>query len=485
MRELVNDFGHKIADSFTENSYCHFAPPEETLGYIDTSVKRSGKHGIAFLCDEIVVCLKGNAQRVQYRNIRNVTIGGSLDPYDDELTITANNDTIHITHEYFNKLFLKQLIDNLCRTYNFMTERQREDMYSECTSIAMSHFTEEVTEPQKTVKVVKVVSRVKTVKASIKPSATTANAENKAPATSAPAPIDEGDAVTWSLSQDNSDKADATIDKPQKDKTIIPAPDAPKPAPIDESDTVTWSLSREQTAAPVIDDVASSDEDIDGMTKAQTMSYLLDSINEINSDSDDTPSESEPIQQPYIAPQPSQPPVAESNNVIPQSVQQETVAPVADVTPAPEPLISEQPKPEPIPSPYTTEPESFDIYLQASARIREMYENGSLTPELVEQELKTNLISTAEDYTRIMESGKPIPPLVTARAALLKDATDRLSEYFALGEDIGSRVMLFMMFQMLSYIDRIEETPESKEKLNEFFKRCGSAGIVLSMIDSM
>ncbi len=43
--------------------------------------------------------------------------------------------------------------------------------------------------------------------------------------------------------------------------------------------------------------------------------------------------------------------------------------------------------------------------------------------------------------------------------------------------------MFFMMYQMLSYSDRIVEAPETKERLNYFFKRYGPSGIMLSMLD--
>lgn len=508
MRELINDFGHKIADSFAEDSYCRFAPPEETLGYIDTSAKHCGKHGIAFLCDEIVVSQKSGAQRVQYRNIRKVSIGGTVNPYEDELTITSAGDPVHITSDSVNKLFLKQLIDNLCRTYNFMTERQREDMYSECTSRAMSHFTEEVTEqppePQKPVKVVRVASRVKTVKAVAKP----VPAVKEQPR---PAVIDEQSAA-WSLSREANaplPEVPAPVIAPIEPKA---APTAPLPQPEALSDKenieVTWSLSREQTAAATGNIDLLPNDGIEGMTKAQTMNYLLESISEINSDIEEDEQLNEPAPSPVkeepaaqSAPVPTQTeeptpvqaePVPVAAQAAAEPVQQpapvavQAAEPIQTVQQA-QPTLPVQPAPEPAapPSPYTAEPESGDIYITASRKLREMYENGALSPELVEQELKANLLTTAEEYTRLTDSAEELPPYVAARAPRLKEATERLSEYFTLGEDIGTRVMLFMMFQMLSYSDRIEESEQTKQRLNEFFKRLGSAGVVLSMIDNI
>ncbi len=479
MRELINDFGHKIADSFAEDSYCRFAPPEETLGYIDTSVKRGGKHGIAFLCDEIVVSQKGSAQRMRYSSIKKVAIGGSSDPYEDELFIESSNDTIHITNDFINKFFLKQLIDNLCRSYNFMTERQREDMYSECTSRAMSHFTEEVTEPQKPVKVVRVATKVKTVKAVTKPSAKPK-----------PAVIDEQESATWSLSREANEplpEVPAPIIAPIEPKAA-PAEPLPKPEALSDKENieVTWSLSREKTAEKTGDIDLLPNDDIEGMTKSQTMSYLLESINEINSD--------EPSDEDILPPEPPiVEPAQQKQAVAPATVQTTVIdAPTQSVTTAPptqptQDIETPQPisqEPTPPPSPYTKEPNTSDVYLLASSKIREMYENGSLSPETVEYELKACLLDTAEEYTRITEATDKLPPYVAPRALLLQAATERLSTYFEMGEDIGTRVMLFMMFQMLSYADRIEESDNTKQRLNEFFKHCGSAGVVLSMLDS-
>ena len=57
-------------------------------------------------------------------------------------------------------------------------------------------------------------------------------------------------------------------------------------------------------------------------------------------------------------------------------------------------------------------------------------------------------------------------------------------EYFTLGEDIAARVMFFMLYQMLSYTDRVVQSDVTKQKLNYFFVRFGAAGMVLSMLDA-
>ena len=72
---------------------------------------------------------------------------------------------------------------------------------------------------------------------------------------------------------------------------------------------------------------------------------------------------------------------------------------------------------------------------------------------------------------------------MSERIAELKAASDGIDGYFSLGEDVAARVMFFMLYQMLSYSDRLAELPETKARLNDFFRRWGAAGITLSMLD--
>ena len=46
-----------------------------------------------------------------------------------------------------------------------------------------------------------------------------------------------------------------------------------------------------------------------------------------------------------------------------------------------------------------------------------------------------------------------------------------LQKYMALGEDIASRVMFFMLYQMLVYTDGIEKSYGSALKLGAFVRR--------------
>ena len=131
----------------------------------------------------------------------------------------------------------------------------------------------------------------------------------------------------------------------------------------------------------------------------------------------------------------------------------------------------------------TEEPASDDIYIKASRRLRQYCEERLLTMDEIENEVKQNMVGVAESYSALSAEGN-IPSAISQRVETLKNATDRLPEYFALGEDIAARVMFFMLYQMLSYSDRIVEQPETKERLNDFFRRYGSAGMALSLLDS-
>ena len=107
MLETVNDFGRKVTVLFEAGKYCTFAPPEETLGIIDTSAARDGSRGIAFLCDEIRTNFDGIIHRAGYKQICSVTIIRSFETtFDDELQIDSPTGCFRITDCSLNKFFL-------------------------------------------------------------------------------------------------------------------------------------------------------------------------------------------------------------------------------------------------------------------------------------------------------------------------------------------------------------------------------------------
>lgn len=388
MLETINDFGRKVTALFQKGQYCTFAPPEETLGVIDTSPDHDGSRGIAFLCDEIRTCFDGSVSRVGYRQVCSVKIIKSYETtFDDELEIEAPSVCIRITDCSLNKFFLRQLINSMCRIYYTMKDTDRLKMHAECTAAAAEHFMGSI--PQVTVAV-----------------------------------------------------PDITAELP----VIQPEPQAePVNIPDDKIQWLSTAPEQAQGTSSAPPDITTANELPEDMSRDEAMSYLLDSISEINSDSpevfDDDLTDTAPVE---------------------ESAQQTA-----------EPLLPQ----------LTEEPESDDIYIKASRRIRLLCNENRLKMEQVEEAVKNNMVTTAEIYSRL-SSENEIPPAITERVEILKNATERLSEYFALGEDIAARVMFFMLYQMLSYSDRIVEQPETKEALNDFFRHYGSAGMILSLLDS-
>lgn len=400
MLETINDFGRKVTALYEAGQYCTFAPPEETLGFIDTSPTHDGSRGIAFLCDEIRTDFGGIISRVGYRQICSVSIVKSYETtFDDELEIEAPGCCIRITDCSLNKFFLKQLINSMCRLYYTMTEEQRNEMHSACTAAAAEHFAGEI--PTVDVHIPAV------------PVSLPAPPRTEEPV---PAAIPEG-RIHWLSGGDGEDYSQA-------------------------ADTHEAQQASE-------DDLLSVDNELpQDMSRDEALSYLVNTISEINSDG----GEQESGENPQTAENPPQ----------------------ADTEPAAE----EEPALR-----LTEEPQSDDIYIKASRRLRGFCEQKLLTMEQIEAEVKQSMVSAAESYSALCAGGG-IPAAIEQRVQTLKAASERLTDYFALGEDIAARVMFFMLYQMLSYSDRIAEQPQTKERLNDFFRRYGSAGMALSLLDS-
>ena len=104
--------------------------------------------------------------------------------------------------------------------------------------------------------------------------------------------------------------------------------------------------------------------------------------------------------------------------------------------------------------------------------------------EQVDSAVREQLVQASEVYSTLDIGSAQLPPTVKEHAMNLAAAADHLPDYFALGEDIAARVMFFMLYQMLSYTDRIVQSDETKQRLNYFFVRFGAAGIILSMLDA-
>ena len=421
MLETINDFGRKVTALYETGQYCTFAPPEETLGVIDTSPEHDGSRGIAFLCDEIRTNFGGVISRVGYKQVCSVRIVKSYETtFDDELEIEAPNYCIRITDCSLNKFFLRQLINSMCRIYYTMREDQRLEMHAQCTAAAAEHFAGAIP----------VVDVQLPDEAPEKPEVRIKK--------TAPAAIPEGK-IQW-LSSGTEELGNT-----------------PEPISEDKPESAE-EKSAPETPKVKHDDLSDIEDDLpEDMSRDEALSYLVSSINEINSDSEDE-FDDELLEEAPVA------------------------AAVAEA--APVEAISEQPEePSLPPLALTEEPISDDIYIKASRRLRQYCEEQLLTMDEIENEVKQNMVSVAESYSALSAEGN-IPETIAQRVNMLQNATDRLTDYFALGEDIAARVMFFMLYQMLSYSDRIVEQPETKERLNDFFRRYGSAGMALSLLDS-
>lgn len=426
MLETVNDFGRKVTALFEAGQYCTFAPPEETLGVIDTSAARDGSRGIAFLCDEIRTNFDGIIHRAGYKQICSVTIIRSFETtFDDELQIDSPTGCFRITDCSLNKFFLRQLINSLCRIYYTMREDARNAMYDDCSARAMEHF----------------AGAVPSVEISI-----------------------------------------SDITEPPSVSTAVQA-DMPVPAEIPDG-KIEW-LSKGPAKTNTADDTDFSANDLpEDMTREEMIAFLKEGIDEINSsvdDMDEIDGLEEISDEELLASAAPDSPVPETE---PAEAQQESSEAKEEAVADEQPAAPETEAVDPsLALGLTTEPESDDIYIKASRRLREFCIEGRLSMSQIETAVKENMVSTAEAYS-VLTSESTIPETIAQRVEDLKNATDRLSEYFAMGEDIAARVMFFMLYQMLSYSDRIAEQEDTKERINDFFRRYGPAGLALSLIDS-
>lgn len=471
LRDIVDAYGAQISAGFESGSYAAFAPAEETVGFIATDA--GGARGIAFMCDRLRTDLDGTIRQAEYTGIAGLEILDSGEgAYADELVIKTGGEPIRISDFSLEKHRLRALIEELRRAALAMSEDEREAVYSEAMLAAAEHFSQ--TAP--------VFAALPDIE----------KRETAIPDGYTPAQITE-ERIDWisgprASGSGEADKAPVMPAQPADthEAELQPA-GAPKAAaqPVSaaqESEPTAREVLREiareieqplpelpqEDAAPVeppvIPEYSEEQEDLSEMTHEQTLSYLLSSINEINAPAaGDRTSQGAPIQQA----QPVQPAPAEPVQAQPLP----TVAPMqAGSQAAPvQPLL-------------TQEPPSDDIYIKASRKLREFCELGTLTQQGIEDAVKEGLIPAAEAFSEITAQ-KPAPPLLSERIAELKAASDGIDGYFSLGEDVAARVMFFMLYQMLSYSDRLAELPETKARLNDFFRRWGAAGITLSMLD--
>ena len=522
LRDIVDAYGAQISAGFESGSYAAFAPAEETVGFIATD--GSGARGIAFMCDRLRTDLDGTIRQAEYAGITGLELLDSGEgAYADELVIQTGGEPIRISDYSLEKHRLKALIEELRRAALAMSDNEREAVYSEAMLAAAEHFsqtapvfaalpeiekreavipdgytpaqiTEEridwisgprVRESEKAQEGGAAVAAkpVGAAEAELQPVGAPETAAQPVSAPEAAAqPISAPEAAAQPISvPETAAKPESASEAAAKPASAPEAAAQPVNAAQEAAPTareVVREIAREMEQAPleipqeeapaeppvIPEYFVEEQEDLSEMTHEQTLSYLLSSINEINAPAAaeppaQQPAYSAPIQQAQAYAQHVQEQVQAAAQAV---VQQEQAAPA-------QPLL-------------TQEPVSGDIYIKASRKLREFCELGTLTQQGIEAAVKEGLIPAAEAFSQITAQ-KPAPPPLSERIAELKAASDRIDEYFGLGEDVAARVMFFMLYQMLSYSDRLAELPETKARLNDFFRRWGAAGITLSMLD--
>ena len=420
--DAVNDFRGKITLNSRDTRYCTFAPPEETVGVIDLSADGDGSRGIAFLIDRMMIRLGADARQIYYRDIRVTEILPSYEtPFEDELVIASPAGSIRISDCGLNKFFLRQLINTICRMSNAMKEQDREALESRLTAEALSYYSGG---------------------GSLEDAPPVEESEPEKPESIPPVTV----AAVAAVQEIAAAKKAAMSEIPASPITIT-------------EEKIQWLSGKQPSVPAEPEEMDSEPESLEDMTRDEAMSYLLDSIAAINSTPEEPSAIPEPESPDPDIPEPS--PVAES------ALQKSGIPPPQEAAPK-----------------LTHEPDSQDIYIKASRRIRELCEEGRLTMEQVDSAVREQLVQASEVYSTLDVGSAQLPPAVKEHAMNLAAAADHLTDYFALGEDIAARVMFFMLYQMLSYTDRIVQSDETKQRLNYFFVRFGAAGIILSMLDA-
>ena len=430
-------------------SECLFADAEE--GFIDTSAEGDGSRGIAFSRRKMMVNFDGTIKIVAYKKIRSIHIIGSLEgAFADELEISGEHSHLRITDFSLDKHILKQIIEGLCEgiedpvTEEFLTEEQPKitenvPVYEDKTTICEEPACE--------------------------------NAENIEP-------VEVTEAVPEETSENNAENDDIIHDYEDKIEWLSNSADTDI-----HDEKIEWlsSMTDEETAPVIpettVDGESEMREIIGQMSHEETLGFLSKTLGEING--------AEPLHEenpPRVSDSKPFFPTTQTA-VIPQKPVIEKIA--AQNPPAPK-STAEKPAVPKIPrnnGELSKEPVWGDIYIKASKSLRELCENGRLSMDIIENELRERLLDSARAFADIVKDEQKIPKVLIPKIAELKNAADHFDEYFSHGEDVGVRVMFFMLYQMLSYSDRIAENPETKERLNDFFRRFGTAGITLSMLD--
>lgn len=517
-------------------SVCAFAP-SGAVGFIDTSSSCDGSRGIAFFGDSVYVNTDGAVRRIEYKDISGLQIISSFeDAFADELCIMGNGFELRISDYSLDKFELKCLLDELCKENlseksGAQTDQAKNNAGNSARKTAASalreasehtgmHALAALSEKPAQFRKAALLEKVS-------PSETLDNdpipVEDRSPVIAetlidipkqrsplpknySPAPITDEN-IKWisgtSAPKPLSEKAQTVrFEEPEQPPDEVPeqtSEQAPEQTPDeDKKPTPPAIMSGVIDRAPVLGERKTSDsptgkapkdplkaferkpepsesemrERIGNMSSGEMMSFLSDTLNEING-TDDTEQNETALQNKSDAPQ------NDPEHVSSEDIRQlDTIGASAPETAelSPKKMLTKWEH-------LTVEPIWGDIYIKASKSLRELCESGKLTMEQMESELKTHLLSAAEAFEKITADESSIPKVMIPKITELKAAASDFDRFFGYGEDIAIRAMFFMLYQMLTYADRIAESPETKDKLNDFFRRFGSAGITLSMLD--
>lgn len=446
--EAIEARCEKICRGAGKGGDCAFAPNRGIVGFIDTSGARDGSRGIAFFEDRMFVNTDGRSREIPYKSIGEVQLVSSFeDSFADELSIAAGGEELRISDYSLDKSELKSLLELFCRQPQFdsVMEPNTPELPPEHEQPFIAETVLEILE------------------------------ERTFPQDYEPAAIPE-DNIDW-LS------GGAPVIPPviEEQPPVQRRPKLPEVIngvierlPLIGSKKPAGSAARLEIKPPE-PDVTEYDEErgeiteselrerIENMSMEEVMKFLSDTMNEINAINESS----------YHGGEAFFDPDAEAHFH------------VEDVRGA-APVVKDSPQPKP-PAPrwkkLTVEPIWGDIYIKASQKLRELCEGGQLSMEQIEAEIKARLLSTAEAFESLTSDSSRVPKVMIPKITELKAAVDNFDYYLAFGEDIAIRAMFFMLYQMLTYADRIVESPEIKDRRNDFFRRFGAAGITLSMLD--
>ena len=524
LRENIEEQCRRISpDAYSKKSVCAFAPRKGIVGFIDTSGARDGSRGIAFLGDRMYVNTDGVLREIVYEKIIKTHIISSFeDAFADELSVSSKGaGELRISDYSLDKFELKKLLDELCKERGQVNERNAEkaEEYADIIAYklaenARNHDAERLEKAARELKKPAVIEEhpiaeefaaepvileevppviVETVvdipeersplpeghepveipeeKINWLSGGVPAASGRDVPAGGAVIAEAPGGEKTENTENTDNDVPEKEV-RPKLPEVIngvidrIPMiVDRNPPDDTKADDTEKTDAENQEEAQPKTD-IGETEpltdrelrERIENMSPDEMMQFLSDTLKEINR------FDGIPDVQYDRALQTVQ--IVEEDDTLfgfgDKKVHEETVTKWKTLT---------------------VEPVWGDIYIKASQSLRQLCESGKLTMEQMEDELRARLLSAAEAFEQITGDDSRVPKVMIPKITELKLAADNFDRYFEYGEDVAIRAMFFMQYQMLTYADRIANSPETKDRINDFFRRFGGAMITLSMLD--